>query len=401
MSPQPAPSTVVVIGLGYIGLPTAALVSQKGFRVIGVDIHPQVVETINQGRIHIMEPSLEGLVHHAVSHGILKAVSSPEPGDVFIIAVPTPLTDHLRPDMNFVRSAVRSIIPVLRPGNLVLLESTSPVGTTEEIHSALLKSRPDLKEQLHVAYCPERVLPGRILVELEGNDRVVGGVNDASGKAAAAFYQRIVRGAVLITDSRTAEMVKLTENAYRDVNIAFANELSMICSTRGIDVEQLIQLANRHPRVQIHRPGCGVGGHCIAIDPWFIVDMAPESARLIRTAREINDEKPRWIVNRVLDRVEQFKKDKKRPPSLALFGLTYKPDVNDIRESPALKIAEMLAGQNLELRIVEPNLQNLPDVLQKFPQVTQVDQAEAMNADLGLMLVRHQQFSGIDMGGVN
>jgi UDP-N-acetyl-D-mannosaminuronic acid dehydrogenase len=303
-SPEPArhvaTARVCVVGLGYIGLPTASLLCSRGYQVHGVDLSTHVVDTINGGRIHIVEPDLDVLVRSAVHGGMLKAALQPAAADVYMIAVPTPIDDEARPDLRAVEAAARAIAPHLRPGNLVILESTSPVGTTEDLVGPILESTGlVVGEDVFLAYCPERVLPGRILTELVENDRIVGGVNQASTDKAVAFYETFVRGEVLATDARTAEMVKLTENSFRDVNIAFANELSMICAAQGISVWNLIRLANRHPRVNILQPGPGVGGHCIAVDPWFIVHANPEQARIVRAAREVNDSKPEWVVERV------------------------------------------------------------------------------------------------------
>jgi UDP-N-acetyl-D-mannosaminuronic acid dehydrogenase len=383
------------MGLGYIGLPTAALATQKGFYVHGVDVNQNVINTINKGKIHIVEPSLEGLVHRAVIGKLLTANLEPTASDVFIIAVPTPLKENKQPELKYIDEAIQTLLPVLKPGNLLILESTSPVGTTEKLLETIIKARPDLQNCLHVAYCPERVLPGNILNELENNDRIIGGVDKDSTRAASDFYEQLTKGELLSTNARTAEMVKLAENAYRDVNIAFANELSMICSDENIDVAELIQLSNRHPRVNILNPGCGVGGHCIAIDPWFIVDLAPEKARLIKLAREINDYKPHWIVQLVTEKIENFRAAHHRIPNIALFGLTYKPDVDDIRESPALKIAVMMAEMNLPIKIVEPHLHELPKELQSFNNVQKVTTEDAMDADLGLMLVKHKAFKNV------
>lgn len=388
--------TVVLIGLGYIGLPTAALLCRKGFTVRGCDVNPHVVETITAGRIHIVEPDLAEPVRLAVAEGRLTASLAPESGDVIVIAVPTPFMEDHKPDLSYVFAATESILPRLSPGNLVLLESTSPVGTTERIAQRIFAARPDLAGKVHVAYCPERVLPGRILHELEHNDRTVGGIDEPSTQAALAFYRTFVKGECLPADARTAEMVKLTENSFRDVNIAFANELSMICRRHGINVQELIRLANRHPRVKILEPGCGVGGHCIAVDPWFIVDMEPRLSRLIRTAREVNDAKPIWVVNIILENLEHFEESRGRKPSFAVFGLAYKPDVDDLRESPALKIAEILAKMGVDLMVVEPNIRELPKSLAKFPQVRLVDVAAADKADLGIVLVRHREFKQLD-----
>jgi UDP-N-acetyl-D-mannosaminuronic acid dehydrogenase len=374
---------VCVVGLGYIGLPTASLLASRGFSVAGVDTSASVVATINQGRIHIVEPDLESLVQSAVHGARLRASTTPQPADVFVIAVPTPIRADKRPDLSMVEAAARAIAPVVRAGNLVILESTSPVGTTEGVVARVLAEaghKPG--EDVYVAYCPERVLPGRILTELVENDRVVGGINPASTERAVEFYQAFVRGEVLATDARTAEMVKLTENSFRDVNIAFANELSMLCAREGVSVWELIRLANRHPRVKILNPGPGVGGHCIAVDPWFLVDRAPELARLIRTAREVNDAKPHWVVQRV-----QQCAAKLRDPVIACLGLSFKADVDDLRESPAVEIVHALQRLRVgRLLVVEPHVKSHPD----FPIVA-LETALA-EADIVLVLVDHKRF---------
>lgn len=375
--------TICVIGLGYIGLPTASLLGTKGYRVHGVDAVAQVVETINQGRIHIVEPDLDILVKSAVQAGNLTASLEPVAADVFIIAVPTPFKDGHQPDLSYVEAATRLIAPVLRPGNLVILESTSPVGTTDDVVARILREAGhDLEKDIAVAHCPERVLPGRILVELVENDRIVGGINEASTEKAVAFYRNFVRGEVLATDARTAEMAKLTENSFRDVNIAFANELSLICDREGISVWRLIELANRHPRVNILQPGPGVGGHCIAVDPWFIVARAPEQARLIRTAREVNDAKPEWVINKVKSSANKFKH-----PVIGCLGLAFKADVDDLRESPALAIVHRLMAEQVgEILVAEPNLTRHPTF-----DLLPYDQVVA-RADIILVLVDHKPF---------
>jgi UDP-N-acetyl-D-mannosaminuronic acid dehydrogenase len=390
--------TVCVVGMGYIGLPTAATLASHGVDVIGVDTNPRVVETINAGRSHFSEPDLDMLLRAAIALGKLRATTAPEPADVFIIAVPTPIHEDKSPDLSQVEAAADSVAPALAPGNLVVLESTSPVGTTVRLTSRLAAARPDLQfpmpgggahSDIHVAYCPERVLPGHMVRELIENDRIIGGVSEQSTERAAAVYRKFLRGAVLKTDAATAELVKLVENSYRDVNIAFANELSLICDRLGLDVWRLIDLANRHPRVSILRPGAGVGGHCIAVDPWFIVSALPEQARLIRTAREVNDSKPRFVTEQVLASAERFKR-----PVVACLGLTFKPDVDDIRESPALKIALSLAQSEVErLLVADPNLRTLPGVLAGEPKVRFVDVNEAVRqADIVAILVAHTAF---------
>ncbi|MEL6429459.1 MAG: UDP-N-acetyl-D-mannosamine dehydrogenase [Planctomycetota bacterium] len=387
-----ATKEVCVVGLGYIGLPTASLLCSRGYRVRGVDLETRVVETINRGEIHIVEPDLDVLVRSAVAARQLEASTSPGAAEVFLIAVPTPIDAERRPDMRAVESAARAIAPHLKPGDLVILESTSPVGTTEDRVVPLLEeSGLRAGEDFFVAYCPERVLPGRILTELVENDRVVGGINQRSTDRAVAFYETFVRGEVIGTDSRTAEMVKLTENSFRDVNIAFANELSLICASQGISVWNLIRLANRHPRVDILQPGPGVGGHCIAVDPWFIVDAEPERARLIRTSREVNLAKPSWVVERVTKAVETVKS-----PVVACLGLAFKADVDDVRDSPAVEIVRALADElDAPLLVVEPNLAAHPEFA-----LASVEEALA-EANIVLVLTDHKQFKRIDREVLN
>ena len=385
--------SICVMGLGYIGLPTASLLATKGFKVTGVDVSQKVVDTINRGEIHIVEPDLDILVKSAVHSGNLSASLEPVEADVFIIAVPTPFKDggpdHIsgkKPDLSYIEAATKKIAPFVKPGNLVILESTSPVGTTDEVVATILKSEGHkVGEEVYVAHCPERVLPGRILIELVENDRVVGGINEASTKVTVKFYERFVRGAVLATIAKTAEMVKLTENSSRDVQIAFANELSMICETESIDTWEVIELANRHPRVNILQPGPGVGGHCIAVDPWFIVDRSPDCSHLIRTAREVNDAKPEWVIERVKKCADKFKS-----PVIACLGLAFKADVDDLRESPAFDIVKRLQAENVgELLICEPNLK-------ASDQFELSDFSGAIKeADIILLLVDHKQFKSM------
>lgn len=374
---------VCVIGLGYIGLPTASLLGTKGYEVVGVDISPDVVATINEGRIHIAEPDLDILVKSAVQSGNLTASLEPVPADVFIIAVPTPLQNDKEPDISFVEQAARMIAPVIGSGALVVLECTSPVGTTENIVAqAITEAGHQIGKDVFVAHCPERVLPGRILTELIENDRIVGGVDEASTDAAAAFFSSFVRGEVLKTNARTAELTKLVENAYRDVNIAFANELSLIAESWGINVWELIRLANRHPRVNILQPGPGVGGHCIAVDPWFIVAQNPTHARLIRVAREVNDAKPEWVIERVRAKAAKFKQ-----PVIGCLGLAFKADVDDLRESPALHIVRRLRDDGVgEIVVCEPNLKHHPEF-----ELKPLDAVLAV-ADIILLLVDHRPF---------
>ena len=393
--------TVSVIGLGYIGLPTSAILATHGITVIGVDVNPQVVDTVNKGRIHIVEPELEAVVSGVVSTGRLRAVSQVEAADAFIIAVPTPFRDGHAPDLSYVEAAARSIAPHLKRGTLVILESTSPVGTTGQLAGWLAALRPDLRfppqtgetADVNVVYCPERVLPGNVLHELVYNDRIIGGLTPRCSERAAALYGTFLKGQCVMTNARTAEMAKLSENAFRDVNIAFANELSAIADKLDIDVWELIELANRHPRVNILKPGPGVGGHCIAVDPWFIVHSAPEESRLIRTAREINDAKPGRIVEKVRQRAARFSQ-----PVVACLGLSYKADIDDLRESPAVEIVRELAREAVgSLLVVEPNIASLPPQLQNLPGVTLAKLGAAIEqADIILLLADHRQFKNID-----
>ena len=395
---------VCVLGLGYIGLPTASLLATKGFHVRGVDVRPDVISVVSNGELHFHEPDLDILVKSAVGSGNLTVATEPAPAEIFIIAVPTPVTDTHAPDGSFIEAAANAIAPHLAPGNLVILESTSPVGMTEQVGRRLAELRPDLRfasrgggdgpgaDRVFLAHCPERVLPGRILRELVDNDRIVGGVDRVSGERAQAFYRKFVNGAVHVTDSRTAELCKLAENAYRDVNIALANELSLVCDRLGIDPWGLIDLANRHPRVSILRPGPGVGGHCIAVDPWFIVDAAPDLTRLIRTARDVNDEKPAFVVRKVLEKAERF-----RDPIIACLGLAYKADISDLRESPALEIVRTLASHgSARVVVVEPHIDALPSALSSLG-VVQEDLGRAVQqADIIVLLVDHRAFMDID-----
>jgi len=359
---------VSVVGLGYIGLPTAAVIASRGVEVVGVDVSQHAVDTINQGKIHIVEPDLDMLVQSAVTTGKLRATIEPEPADVFLIAVPTPFSEGFKPDVSYIETAVKKIAPVLQKGNLVILESTSPVGTTEKISEWMSEIRADLsfphqnseQADIHVAHCPERVLPGYVIQELVTNDRVIGGLTPQCAEKAKDLYQLFVKANCIVTDARTAEMAKLTENSFRDVNIAFANELSIVCDKLNINVWELINLANRHPRVNILKPGPGVGGHCIAVDPWFIVDSCPDEARLIRTAREVNDSKPEFVINKIRKVAEAFKQ-----PKIALLGLAFKADIDDLRESPAVDIAQKVIQEKLgDVLIVEPHIKELPDKLQ-------------------------------------
>ncbi len=380
-----------MMGLGYIGLPTAALIAGKGIKVVGVDVKTETVEIINQGKVHIVEPDLEGLVNYVVVNELLRASVKPELADVFLIAVPTPFKEGYIPDLAFVESATKMIAPFLQKGNLVILESTSPVGTTEKMASWIFSIRPELKDEIYLAYCPERVLPGRILFELENNDRAIGGINKESSEKAASFYSLFVKGDLHQTNARTAEMCKLVENSYRDTNIAFANELSMICDNAGINVWELIELANKHPRVKILSPGPGVGGHCIAVDPWFIVSDFPDDSRLIRTAREVNNHKPEWVLKKIRNEADSFFKETQREPVIACMGLAFKPDIDDLRESPSVEIKDKLVRLGHSVLAVEPNLEET-----KEQYITSID-AALQNADILVFLVAHRAFRDIDL----
>lgn len=398
--------TISVIGLGYIGLPTAAAFSSAKKRVIGVDINQQAVDIINQGKIHIVEPDLEQVVSDAVAGGFLHATTKPVKADAFLIAVPTPFKGNYEPDMSYVQSAALAIAPVLKKGDLVILESTSPVGATEELADWLAQARSDLtfpqqvgdKADINIAYCPERVLPGKVMIELFQNDRVIGGMTTRCSDRAAQLYKIFLKGECVITNSRTAEMCKLTENSFRDVNIAFANELSLICDRQKINVWELISLANRHPRVDILQPGPGVGGHCIAVDPWFIVSQNPDISRLIHTARQVNDNKPQWVVNKVIEYVADCMKTTGKRQSdvkIACLGLAFKADIDDFRESPALNITKKIAQwHNGQVLAVEPNTTVLPKALEGQVILADLDVALA-EADILVLLVDHLQFKAI------
>lgn len=396
-----------VIGLGYIGLPTAAILASRRVQVVGVDICQHTIDIINRGEIHIKEPQLDILVHATVSQGYLRATIAPETADVFLIAVPTPFKNNHQPDLSYIEAAAKSIAPVLEKGNLIILESTSPVGTTELFADWLAEVRSDLTfpqsqgvcSDIRIAYCPERVLPGHILSELVQNDRIIGGMTQHCSAMAKQFYKIFVEGECIITDSRTAEMCKLTENSFRDVNIAFANELSFICDKLNINVWKLIQLANRHPRVNILRPGPGVGGHCIAVDPWFIVSRTPREAKLIRTAREVNDSKPAWVNEQIKLAVYQFlqynPKLTIKEVTIACFGLAFKADIDDLRESPALAITRQIAGTHLgRVLAIEPNIETISSELLDGAEFTTFDQA-LMEANILVILVNHSLLRSI------
>ena len=398
--------TISVIGLGYIGLPTAAAFASRQKKVIGVDINQHAVDTINRGGIHIVEPDLDALVKQAVDEGFLEASTRPYPADAFLIAVPTPFKGQHQPDLKYVEAAARSIAPVLKKGDLVILESTSPVGTTEQMAEWLAECRPDLsfpqqesdRADINIAYCPERVLPGQVMVELIKNDRVIGGMTAVCSQRACDLYNIFLQGECVVTNSRTAEMCKLTENSFRDVNIAFANELSLICDAQGINVWELIALANRHPRVNILQPGPGVGGHCIAVDPWFIVAQNPEQSKLIRTAREVNDSKPHWVVDRVKAQLADCLTATGKRASeikIACFGLAFKPNIDDLRESPAVEVSKLIADWHAgETWAVEPHVHQLPTSLSDKVTLHSLDDA-LKNADLLVMLVDHKIFKAI------
>lgn len=397
-------SRLSVIGLGYIGLPTAAIFASRKIKVIGVDVSEKAVNTINRGEIHIVEPDLDMVVHAAVTEGYLKATMTPEPADAFIMAVPTPFNADLSADLSYIKAASEAIAPVLQKGNLVILESTSPVGATEQMATWLAAARPDLtfpqthgeNSDIRIAHCPERVLPGHVMRELIENDRVIGGMTSKCSATAVALYKTFVQGECVVTNARTAEMAKLTENSFRDVNIAFANELSMICDKLNINVWELIALANRHPRVNILQPGAGVGGHCIAVDPWFIVASAPEQARLIRMAREVNDSKPHWVLDKVkaqLDAWHIANPSKSRSEAtVAVLGVAFKPDIDDLRESPALDIAKEIAALGCQVQVVEPNIHELPKALMQ-PNISLASLEQAQTASVVAVLVKHKPFT--------
>ncbi len=392
-------STICVVGLGYIGLPVASMLASRGHTVVGYDVNPKAVESINKGQAHFFEPDLDMLLKAAVNTERLKASTTPVEADYFVIAVPTPFRSNHQPDLSYVDAATQSIAPFLKVGSTVVLESTSPVGTTERITEQLAAARPDLRFPRYkdlegefdvaVAHCPERILPGQMVKELVTNDRIIGGMTEKCSQAARELYQSFVRSEMLITDCRTAEFVKLIENSYRDVNIAFANELSMICDKLNLDVWAAIELANRHPRVSILQPGAGVGGHCIAVDPWFIVSTAPEESRIIRAAREINDSKPHWVAHQIIQHAGRFKH-----PVVGCFGATYKPDVEDLRESPSLEVIKLVAAES-DIRVVvcDPMIKGLPEELACINRVSFASIDETCNqADIAALLVGHRQF---------
>ncbi len=381
---------ICVIGLGYIGLPTAALLANRGYDIHGVDLDQRAVDIINRGEIHIVEPELDTFVKSAVNSGRLKADTKPAEADVFIIAVPTPFHEGFVPNVDYVCAATLSIVPYINSGNIVILESTSPVGTTDMVAELLGDNGIDISG-IHIAHCPERVLPGKIMKELVENDRIVGGITQAATKITANFYRDFVQGEVLETDARTAEMAKLTENSYRDTNIAFANELSILCDKFDINVWELIRLANRHPRVNILQPGAGVGGHCIAVDPWFIVHKGGKDAKLIRTAREVNTYKTEWTIEKIKNAALEFEKEKGRKAKVACMGLAFKPDIDDLRESPALSITKRLVNEGLDVLAVEPNIKC-------YEGLNLVNYQDAVtDADIVVFLVAHKEFKGLNV----
>lgn len=408
------PKKISVIGLGYIGLPTAAMFASNGINVIGVDVDKEIINTINKGNIHIVEPNLDILVKESVNKGFLSATDEPQPADVFIIAVPTPFKSDInegsipQPELKYIESASRQLAKVLKKGDIVILESTSPVGTTKKMSMWMEQERSDItfphshgeSSDIRVAHCPERVLPGKVIEELIHNERIIGGITKNCSLAAKEIYELFVKGECIITNAQTAEMAKLTENASRDVSIAFANELSMICDSIDIDVWELINLANRHPRVNILNPGPGVGGHCIAVDPWFIVNKSPEDSLLIKTSRNINDSKPVWVTKKIKEYAAEFFTNKLKENSddfvIAFYGIAFKPNIDDLRGSPAISIVEKILEDNIgTILVIEPNINFLPNSL-KGAKLSTIDNA-LKTADLHVMLVKHDQFLDINI----
>ena len=380
------------IGLGYIGLPTAIIAAKHGIQIAGTDINPDIVKATNQGHLHIVEPDIEEMLKEVVANGNFKAYTEPQLSDAYFIVVPTPFKGNHEPDITFVEAATRSVVPYLKEGDLFVIESTSPVGTTEKMRDVIVSLRPELDGKIYMAYCPERVLPGNVAYELINNDRVIGGINPESTEKAKEFYSKFVKGALHSTDSRTAEMCKLTENASRDVQIAFANELSLICAKAGINVWKLIELANKHPRVKILQPGCGVGGHCIAVDPYFITADFPEESKLIAQARETNNGKAEWCTGQILAQILKFEKENGRKPRVALMGLAFKPNIDDLRESPAMEIAQGVtdAVASQYLMVVEPNIKS-------HPRFALTGFREAYDkADIVVFLVNHREFAALN-----
>ncbi len=385
---------VVTIGLGYIGLPTSALIASNGVEVCGVDVNPKVVETINQGKIHIVEPELDKAVEKAVKAGLLTGTTKATEADTYLVVVPTPFKERNEPDISYVDAATRGIIPLLKDGDLYIIESTSPVGTTEKMMELIYQERPELKGKLYIAYCPERVLPGNVMYELVYNDRVIGGVDEKSTDKAIEFYKQFVKGKLHKTNARTAEMCKLTENSSRDVQIAFANELSLICDKADINVWELIKLANKHPRVNILQPGCGVGGHCIAVDPYFITADFPAEAKIIAKAREINNYKSFWCAEKIKNAKLEFELQNGKKPKIALMGLSFKPDIDDLRESPAVYIVNKVLENDKtgEYFVVEPNVES-------YKSLDLTDYKVAVEkSDIIALLVAHKEFKNINFG---
>jgi UDP-N-acetyl-D-mannosaminuronic acid dehydrogenase len=384
---------VVTVGLGYIGLPTSALIASKSTYVLGVDVNQKVVDTVNNGGIHIIEPDLDKVVSKSVAKGFFKASTKVVAADVFLIVVPTPFKGNHEPDISFVKAATNSIIPLLKKGDLYIIESTSPIGTTEKIQELIFQSRPELKGNIYIAYCPERVLPGNIMHELVHNDRVIGGVDEASTQKAISFYKKYVKGELYATNARTAEMCKLVENSSRDVQIAFANELSLICDKADINVWDLIKLANKHPRVNILQPGCGVGGHCIAVDPYFIISDYPKESKMIGKAREVNNYKSLWCAEKIQKEKLLFEINNKRKPKIALMGLAFKPNIDDLRESPAKYITQQILQDSNggDYFIVEPNIES-----HSIFKLTEFEYA-VKNADIFAFLVAHKQFKNLQI----
>ena len=384
---------VVTIGLGYIGLPTSALIASKSTQVLGVDINQKVVDTVNEGKIHIVEPDLDVIVSKAVNDGFFKASTRAVAADTFLIVVPTPFKGNHEPDISYVESATRAILPLLKKGDLYIIESTSPIGTTEKMQELIFQSRPELKGEIYIAYCPERVLPGNVMYELVHNDRVIGGVDEASTQKAISFYSKYVKGELHSTNARTAEMCKLVENSSRDVQIAFANELSLICDKAGVNVWDLINLANKHPRVNILQPGCGVGGHCIAVDPYFIISDYPLESKMIGKAREVNNYKLLWCAEKIQKEKLQFELNNNKKPKIALMGLAFKPDIDDLRESPAKYITQQVLqnSNDSDFYIVEPNIES-----HSIYKLTDFNEAYK-KADIIVFLVAHKQFKQLNL----
>lgn len=380
------------MGLGYIGLPTAIIAAKHGIKIVGVDINPQVVDMTNAGKLHIIEPGMEEMLQEVVKSGMLHATTTPETSDAYFMVVPTPFKGDHEPDISFVDSATRMVIPLLKEGDLFVIESTSPVGTTNKMAELIFSERPELKDKIYIAYCPERVLPGNVIYELVHNDRVIGGYNEASTKKAQQFYSHFVQGTLHPTNCKTAEMCKLTENSCRDSQIAFANELSIICDKAGINVWELINLANKHPRVNILQPGCGVGGHCIAVDPYFISSEFPKEARMIKMARDVNNYKADWCAEKVQNAMLRFELEKKRKPVVAMMGLAFKPNIDDLRESPAKYIVTkvMQGYSNANILVVEPNITE-----HKVFKLTDYKEAYE-KADIIVFLTAHSPFKDLE-----